>query len=82
MRKVDISVAISIVALGISLFQLIFYRIDEKVHRKNDIKPILKCESVQCFSEGDVPNSRWSLEMENSGFRSSIQVILSGLWKS
>ncbi len=76
--KADISVAISILALVISLLQLFFYRKDEKVHRKNDIKPILKCESVQCFSEGYVPNSRWSLEMEN-GIYVPIYLIINNI---
>ena len=66
MSEYDIvSIIISMTALCISTLQFIFYRKDEIIHRKNDIKPILKCESVHCFSEGNVPNARWSMGVEN-----------------
>ena len=66
MSEYDIvSIIISMTALCISALQFVFYRKDERTHRKNDIKPILKCNSVRCFSEGDVSNARWDIGMKD-----------------
>lgn len=79
MSEYDIvSIIISTTALCISALQFIFYRKDERTHRKNDIKPILKCNSVRCFSEGNVPNARWDLGL-NKGICVPIYLVITNI---
>lgn len=61
-----ISLIISILALLISILNIIRNEIWNRKNRKNDIKPVLGLNFVDCYTEGIVPSIHFDLDNNTS----------------
>lgn len=61
-----ISLIVSILALLISILNVFRNEIWNRKNRKNDIKPVLGLNFVECYTEGIVPNIQFDLDNNTS----------------